>query len=685
MKEEGECDFARVHVIGLEFACSNQKAVAVKWSPTLAQRSRAEIPETVVADGRGHEVEILIQGLFAKSAIRSVVIPKTVKFLPDKCFEFCESLCEAVFDRASRVNYLGMCCFKKCGLTEFDLPDSCVIIGEKCFDGCAKLCRIRISENSELEEIGSFAFRGCNISNLYLPSRFDISSCEGVFLGVKSFVLGKNIDLVVSDGFILSKDKENLLHCFSSNPVVEVPDSIERISRCCFAGSNVRKVIFGAKSKIDNITGSFTGSSVEGIVFKRRNTKFVIEGGAVYKRSNEGTDTLVAQMTNQSELFVRASVCTVSQNCCLHPESLKSVKFDPNCRDVQMKDGAFRDTRLAEALLAGVTTVSSKCFFNCKFLKSLSFSDLKVSKFKTKAFSMCGLESLCVPKSVTKIGDKCFCGCTLLKKLDFEEGSCLKTIGEKAFMHTALKQLAVPSSVENVKGTSFYGVKELVLAQEGFLTIHNGLLILQSTQSLVSVISFTGTDIVIPFNIRILGRKSFYRCGHVHSVSFEPDSELSAIEDEAFQYCEVDELYLPRCLSSIGMNVTEHAKQIYVCDGSEVINVCGEFYLTRLMKTSWILLNTQRTKDVNVIPDYINTISRSCFSHRRTGGFALSFSPSELCEMHDFQDKAFKGSDIVSISIPMSTKNIGRSCFEACQSLVSISFEPWCSVTSLGE
>ena len=52
--------------------------------------------------------------------------------------------------------------------------------------------------------------------------------------------------------------------------------------------------------------------------------------------------------------------------------------------------------------------------------------------------------------------------------------------------------------------------------------------------------------------------------------------------------------------------------------------------------------------------------------------------------MRDFQDRAFKGSDIVSISIPVSTKNIGRSCFHKCQSLASISFSPGCSVTSLG-
>ena len=165
MEAEKACDFARVHVMGLQCACSDGKAVAVKWTPALAQRSKAEIPETVTANRRTYVVEILKHGLFAKSMIRNVVIPQTVKFLPNKCFEFCESLCEVTFNGESQVNYLGICCFKKCGLTEFDLPDSCLFIDDKCFDGCAKLCRLRISENSELEFIGAFAFRGCSISN----------------------------------------------------------------------------------------------------------------------------------------------------------------------------------------------------------------------------------------------------------------------------------------------------------------------------------------------------------------------------------------------------------------------------------------------------------------------------------------------------------------------------------------
>ena len=49
--------------MGLEFVCSDGKAVAVKWTPAPTQRLRTEIPETVSANGSVYEVEILTRSL----------------------------------------------------------------------------------------------------------------------------------------------------------------------------------------------------------------------------------------------------------------------------------------------------------------------------------------------------------------------------------------------------------------------------------------------------------------------------------------------------------------------------------------------------------------------------------------------------------------------------------------------
>ena len=100
---EAGADFTRTHAMGLDFTCYKGQSIAVKWAPTLVQRAKAEIPEVVVTNGEKYNVELLSRKLFAKSVIRSAVIPKTVSFLPDKCFEYCENLCEVAFGGESRV------------------------------------------------------------------------------------------------------------------------------------------------------------------------------------------------------------------------------------------------------------------------------------------------------------------------------------------------------------------------------------------------------------------------------------------------------------------------------------------------------------------------------------------------------------------------------------------------------
>lgn len=39
---------------------------------------------------------------------------------------------------------------------------------------------------------------------------------------------------------------------------------------------------------------------------------------------------------------------------------------------------------------------------------------------------------------------------------------------------------------------------------------------------------------------------SFDRVGHIESLSFGSDSKLERIEDEAFKYCHIEELHVPR-------------------------------------------------------------------------------------------------------------------------------------------
>ena len=99
-------DLTRVRLCGVEYVCSCGKAIACSWSPMPEEQERAEVQEFVVARGRECRVEIFVRGIFSKSVIRSVVIPNTVTFLPEKCFESCEYLVDITFSPASRINSL---------------------------------------------------------------------------------------------------------------------------------------------------------------------------------------------------------------------------------------------------------------------------------------------------------------------------------------------------------------------------------------------------------------------------------------------------------------------------------------------------------------------------------------------------------------------------------------------------
>ena len=86
MSMDESIDFVRVHVMGIECVCSAGRAIAVKWAPDLAQGTKVEVPGSVFANERKYKVELLTRGIFAKSYMRSVIIPRTVKVLPEKCF-----------------------------------------------------------------------------------------------------------------------------------------------------------------------------------------------------------------------------------------------------------------------------------------------------------------------------------------------------------------------------------------------------------------------------------------------------------------------------------------------------------------------------------------------------------------------------------------------------------------------
>ena len=669
----------------ITFNCDCMSCTACCCGASGSCEGDIQIRSSVVTAGQRFNVGLIRAGAFSESDIKSVLIPKTVKFLPERCFERCRRLSSVSFEEESLVSAFGDMCFKGCAMCEFCVPDSVHLIGSKCFDGCCNLCRVDLNETSQLVKIGSFAFRGCHISRLFLPRDLDLTECFYAFVGVKSVSLSSDCHFCLDNESLVSVDGRTMIACFSSSTTYRVNDSITRVYHGCFSCSLVRVVVFGSFSFVSVLDGAFHASTVDDVIFERANAKYFREDGVLFERLADNTNKIIYRLSHDQTFFVPAHVSCLSEDLCVDQTSLKVVRFDDSHQRISVCDNAFRLTSVEEAYLSCVSHVGCKSFYGCKCLKSVCFDDFcDIREFSTKSFGFSGLESLCVPRSVETIGKKCFYGCCHLKRVDFERGSQLRRICEKAFMNTKLCELFVPCFVRDVYGTTFCGVPNVTLDSNPHLQICDCFLVSPSTGKLISVMNPLCGDVVIPANVRTLGRQCFYRQIGVRTVSFLAGCCLDRIEDDAFQYCSIDCLHLPASVSYLGNNIGCEVKCISVAEGNGFFDLDG-FCVTRVVGCEEIsLLHHFGVGNVLPVPDYVSCICNSCFEGQRRDGFSVSFSASGLCEVRELCDFSFRDSSLTSIEIPSTVTRLGNSCFCGCYLLSQVLFADDCIIESFG-
>ena len=140
-----------------------------------------------------------------------------------------------------------------------------------------------------------------------------------------------------------------------------------------------------------------------------------------------------------------------------------------------------------------------------------------VTHIGSQAFYGCiALTEMIVPDSITKIDYRAFENCSNLTSVILNEG--LKTIGDRAFSGTAITEITVPSTVENLVTTSvpsdsaFYGANNLktVVFADGMLAIPANAL--KNNMSVV--------EVSIPNSVTTIGNNAFYGCTGLTDVYY---------------------------------------------------------------------------------------------------------------------------------------------------------------------
>lgn len=182
------------------------------------------------------------------------------------------------------------------------------------------------------------------------------------------------------------------------------------------------------------------------------------------------------------------------------------------------------------------------------FLKNIGITRLEISEGVTEigdsAFRDCTkLNSVVIPGSVTNIGGNAFGG-TFRYGGTVTIGEGVKTIGESAFYNSNVSTLRLPSTLERIENSAFYGCVRLAALSE---------LVLPENLTYIGQTAFakgTFSSVSIPDGVTEIGVGAFDGCKNLQSVTLP--SGLTEIPEDAFYQTALYEVDIPEGVTKIG-------------------------------------------------------------------------------------------------------------------------------------
>ncbi len=344
------------------------------------------------------------EGHITSVAIRSVVIPKTVRHIENSAFLECQALESVIWEEGSELVSIGNFAFLGCvRLEKLAIPRGVESIGRAAFEDCASMTAVLFEEGTSLKCLEDRTFYGCSsLVEMELPQGMET-------IGHMTF--GECRRLVS----------------------LSIPGSVTKIQTDSFYGlCSLERIAVDTDNSVYHATDNCLIDTAQGILRLGCRNSIIPNDGSV----REIGAYAFFDCEGLSELLLPSSVELID-NSAFMESSLVSVDIP-----------------------RGVKVIGSSAFEQCKSLREVSFeSDSALNYIFDNAFCGCiSLSSIEIPRGVTKIGKSAFESCESLCEVTFEKQSALQMIDMNAFgACLSLTEITLPSSIETIADGAFSG------------------------------------------------------------------------------------------------------------------------------------------------------------------------------------------------------------------------------------